>query len=206
MEPDVRKPPNRHPAAETDYDEAPAKPGSAADREGVKDTRVTRYQRQTSEAAVNRSRCQLDRIDKEILRQLEGDCRLTEAEIATRVGADVVECTTRIRALEGAGHIGGYTIVRNYPDPEHRPVSAVVMVIQDPLRTGADLLRSFDFIPEILTAEVLGDDSSLLLRLQTSDPGRVEEITEALRIQSGVVAVHATTTMPVFSRQHISNW
>lgn len=165
----------------------------------------TQHQRQPSEDAVNGLLCQLDRIDQEILRQLEADGRLTAADIATRVGADTVECTTRIRALEDAGHIGGYTIVRNYPDPEHRPISAVVRVVQDPARTGADLLRGLDFIPEILTAEILCEDSSLLLRLQTSAPGRVEEIAEALRVQSAVVAVSATTTVHVLSHQHISH-
>lgn len=100
---------------------------------------------------------------------------------------------------QGPGLYGrGYTIIRNYPDPALRPPSAVLRVVQDCSRSGDDLLRSLDFIPEIVTAEISVEDCSLLLRLQTPDPSRIEQIASALRIQSAVVMVQVARTTAIF--------
>lgn len=141
----------------------------------------------------------LDHIDEAILRELGADSRLTAHDVAVRAGASPKECETRIADLEKAGHIGGYTLVREYPDPALRPVSAVIRVVQDPARTGADLLRTFDFIPEIVTAEILDNDRSLLLRVQATEPARIEAIASTLRLQSAVMAVDVARTTFVLS-------
>ena len=109
------------------------------------------------------------------------------------------ECAARITELERACHITGYTLIRSYPDPALRPISAVITVVQDRSRTGADLLRSLDFIPEIVTVEMSNKDRSLLLRVQTTKPGRIESIASALRIQSAVESVDVTPTTLVLS-------
>lgn len=141
----------------------------------------------------------LDHIDEAILRELEEDSRLTADAVAARVGASSHECVIRIAELEKAGHIGGYTLVRDYPDPALRPVSAVIKVAQDPGRTGADLMRSLEYFPEIVTAEVLEADRSLLLRVQVTEPARIEAIAGALRIQSAVMSVEVSKTTIVRS-------
>ena len=141
----------------------------------------------------------LDRIDDAILHALEADSRLTADDLALRIGESPKECQARIAALEKAGHIAGYTLVREYPDPGLRPGSAVIRVVQDPARTGADLLRTLDFIPEIVSAVILDHDRSLLLRLQVSEPRRLEAITRSLRTLSSVVSVGMSTTTMVLS-------
>ena len=50
----------------------------------------------------------LDRYDIEILTQLQADARLTNAELAQRVGLSAAPCWRRVRALEEAGFIKGY--------------------------------------------------------------------------------------------------
>jgi len=50
----------------------------------------------------------LDRFDIEILHQLQADARLTNAELAQRVGLSAAPCWRRVRALEQAGYIRGY--------------------------------------------------------------------------------------------------
>lgn len=143
----------------------------------------------------------LDHIHEAILRELEADSRLTADAIAVRIGASPKECTGRIAELERAGYIGGYTLVRDYPDPALRPVSAVIKVVQHRARTGADLMRSLDYIPEIVTAEVLDDDRSLLLRVQTTEPARIDAIASALRIQTAVVSVDVSRTTIVLANR-----
>ena len=52
----------------------------------------------------------LDRFDLTILNELQRDGRLTNAELAQRVGLSAAPCWRRVRALEAAGFILGYCI------------------------------------------------------------------------------------------------
>src|SRR5437773_12169827 len=53
----------------------------------------------------------LDRIDREILFQLRRDGRLTNVELAKRVGLTPPPCLRRVKRLEDAGVITGYRAV-----------------------------------------------------------------------------------------------
>ena len=50
----------------------------------------------------------LDKFDVAILSELQNDGRLTNAELAQRVGLSAAPCWRRVRALEEAGYIKGY--------------------------------------------------------------------------------------------------
>lgn len=50
----------------------------------------------------------LDKFDVAILQELQSDGRLSNAELATRVGLSAAPCWRRVRALEKAGFITGY--------------------------------------------------------------------------------------------------
>ena len=50
----------------------------------------------------------LDAIDRNILAELQADGRLTNVELARRVGISAPPCLRRVRALEEAGYIKGY--------------------------------------------------------------------------------------------------
>jgi DNA-binding Lrp family transcriptional regulator len=50
----------------------------------------------------------LDAIDWKILRELQGDGRMTNVELARRVGISAPPCLRRVRSLEEAGIILGY--------------------------------------------------------------------------------------------------
>jgi DNA-binding Lrp family transcriptional regulator len=50
----------------------------------------------------------LDDIDWHILAELQGDGRMTNVELARRVGISAPPCLRRVRALEEAGLIRGY--------------------------------------------------------------------------------------------------
>src|SRR5438309_2120689 len=57
------------------------------------------------EAAVT---ARLDAIDRKILEELQEDGRMTNVELARRVGISAPPCLRRVRALEEAGYIKGY--------------------------------------------------------------------------------------------------
>jgi DNA-binding Lrp family transcriptional regulator len=50
----------------------------------------------------------LDDIDWKILAELQNDGRITNVELARRVGISAPPCLRRVRALEEAGYIRGY--------------------------------------------------------------------------------------------------
>jgi DNA-binding Lrp family transcriptional regulator len=51
---------------------------------------------------------QLDAIDWNILKELQSNGRLTNVELAARVGLSPPPCLRRVRALEESGYISGY--------------------------------------------------------------------------------------------------
>ena len=50
----------------------------------------------------------LDPIDRKILAELQADGRMTNVELAKRVGISAPPCLRRVRTLEEAGYIRGY--------------------------------------------------------------------------------------------------
>ena len=50
----------------------------------------------------------LDPIDRHILAELQADGRMTNVELASRVGISAPPCLRRVRTLEEAGYIKGY--------------------------------------------------------------------------------------------------
>ena len=50
----------------------------------------------------------LDNIDFKILQEIQADGRITNVELARRVGISPPPCLRRVRALEEAGYITGY--------------------------------------------------------------------------------------------------
>src|SRR6056297_2657735 len=54
------------------------------------------------------SHSKLDPIDRKILAELQEDGRMTNVELAKRVGISAPPCLRRVRTLEEAGYIRGY--------------------------------------------------------------------------------------------------
>jgi DNA-binding Lrp family transcriptional regulator len=50
----------------------------------------------------------LDEIDRKILAELQADGRMTNVELARRVGISAPPCLRRVRTLEEAGYVRGY--------------------------------------------------------------------------------------------------
>src|SRR4051812_46018813 len=81
-------------------------------RKIVSATRIRRYGWGVlhTEAAVP---ARLDAIDRHILKELQDDGRMTNVELARRVGISAPPCLRRVRALEEAGYIKGYRALLN---------------------------------------------------------------------------------------------
>lgn len=79
----------------------------------------------------------LDAIDLAILAELQADGRMTNVELARRVGISAPPCLRRVRALEEAGVIAGY---RALVDTRAVGLAVVFFVfVQLDQQTGAEL-------------------------------------------------------------------
>ena len=58
-------------------------------------------------------RSKLDKIDLQILHDLQADGRMTNVDLAHRAGISAPPCLRRVRALEEAGFIRGYHALVN---------------------------------------------------------------------------------------------
>lgn len=99
----------------------------------------------------------LDDLDAEILRILAGDARTSIAELARAIGLSGPSVAERIRRLEEAGVIRGYTLVID-PAGFGRPIAAWLRIrpIPGQLQKVAEILRG---LPEIVECDrVTGED------------------------------------------------
>jgi Lrp/AsnC family leucine-responsive transcriptional regulator len=56
---------------------------------------------------------EIDEIDRKILRELRIDGRISNTQLAEKVGLSASPCWTRMRQMEQAGVIEGYTVLLN---------------------------------------------------------------------------------------------
>ena len=81
----------------------------------------------------------LDRFDIAILAELQNDARLTNAELASRVGLSAAPCWRRVKALEQAGFIKAY---RAEIDRHKIGLGVLAFVRLDADRTSGEPLRN----------------------------------------------------------------
>jgi len=112
----------------------------------------------------------LDDIDRRLLAAIQENGRLTATELAERVGLTVSPCLRRLRLLEEAGVIKGYTAVLDQKKVG-LPVSVFISIKLD--RQSEDAMRAFeDSIrtwPEVLECYLMTGPRDYLLRVVASD-------------------------------------
>lgn len=118
----------------------------------------------------------LDELDRRILRRLQADGRLTNAELAEHVGLSPTPCLRRVRALEEAGLIAGY---RAELDRARLGLGLTVMVSvridghQDDHATRVQ--QAFVNMPEIVSCRLISGDADFLLEVVLPDLAAYEE-------------------------------
>ncbi len=83
---------------------------------------------------------ELSKIDKNILRELQQDGRISYAELARRVGLTTTPCIERVRKLEKMKVISGYQAMLN---PTYLDAGLVVFVQIRLSRTSQDSFAAF---------------------------------------------------------------
>jgi Lrp/AsnC family leucine-responsive transcriptional regulator len=112
----------------------------------------------------------LDKFDIAILGQLQADARLTNAELAQRVGLSAAPCWRRVRALEEAGFIKGY----HAEIDRHRIGLGVLAFVRlDADRNTGERTREMEEairqIPEIVSCHYISGAGTFELQVVSKD-------------------------------------
>lgn len=139
----------------------------------------------------------LDRIDRNILAELQADGRLSVTELAERVGLSLSPCHRRVKALEHSGIIQGY---RAHLDPTFLGYnfSAIVFVtLRDGDRKAVNAFEdAVKELSQITLAQRLFGDPDYLLHITTRDlPAFQQLYDEKLSAMPGVQRLTSTLVM-----------
>ena len=153
-------------------------------------------------------RPQLDAIDRQILRALQADGRLSNVELAERVHLSPSACLRRVKRLEDIGVIGQYVALLNAKAlGQHGTCFTIIN-----LSTMSDnLLQSFEQAvrdqPEVLDCYYVAGSNDYLIRFSYRDAEDLERFhTQVLMRLPGIErsnsmlvlrTVKKTTALPV---------
>lgn len=133
----------------------------------------------------------LDALDTAIIQLLAADSRTTMRELAKKIGLSAPSTTERVRRLEEAGIIDGYT-VRISPPAIGLPIGAYLRIRPMPgeLSRVAELLAS---IPEVVACDrVTGEDCFIAKAL-------VPSVADLETLINGLLPYASTNTSVIVS-------
>ena len=118
----------------------------------------------------------LDEIDVKILHHLQREARISNVELANRVGLSPAPCLRRVRSLEEAGVIRKYVAL---VDPRALNLNVTVLVQVSLDRQVAERFQMFEHAirdrPEVLECDVTTGPSDFLLRVVVKDVAAYEQ-------------------------------
>lgn len=139
----------------------------------------------------------MDKIDRDILAELQEDGRLSLTDLAERVKISLSACQRRVKFLEHEGFISGY---RAYLDPCRFGLnfSAIVFVTfrEGNRQTVSSFEAAIKEIPEVIQAQRLFGDPDYMLHVITRDlPAFQKLYDEKLSGMSGILRLTSTLVM-----------
>jgi len=120
---------------------------------------------------ANNKKCRsLDRIDRNILRELQLNARLSYVELADKVGLSTSPCLERVKRLENDGWIESYNAKLSAEKLE----SALLVFVEISLnyKSGSvfdDFRESVERWPEIQECHLVSGDFDYLLKIRITD-------------------------------------
>lgn len=117
----------------------------------------------------------IDAIDRAILQILQKEGRITNAELAQRVGLSPGPTLTRVHKLEDAGYILGYCAQLDR-ESLGLPVTAFVSVIckNHGLVESEEFFAAVEAMPEVMEVHHIAGEEDYLLKVVAASPADYE--------------------------------
>jgi Lrp/AsnC family leucine-responsive transcriptional regulator len=146
----------------------------------------------------------LDRIDYKILRLLQENARLTNADLARSVNLSPTPCLERVRRLEADGYILNYVTLLN-PQKLGAGVISFIQVLLD--RTTPDVFERFKkqvgLCPEVMECHMVAGGFDYLLKVRTSSMIEYREfLGQTLSRRSDITQTHTYMVMEEVKATH----
>lgn len=138
----------------------------------------------------------LDAIDRKILKELQDDGRITNVELARRVGISAPPCLRRVRALEEAGYIKGYRALLD--EKKLGFEVAVFAMVHLSSQAEADLVGFEDFVraqPLVRECWMLSGEIDFVLKCVAPDLKTFQAFVEKLTAAPNVRNVKTSLTL-----------
>ena len=154
---------------------------------------------------MNKSKARvLDRIDYKILRLLQDNARLTNADLARSVNLSPTPCLERVRRLEADGYILDYVTMLN-PHKLGAGVISFVQVLLD--RTSPGVFERFKkevgLCPEVMECHMVAGGFDYLLKVRTSSMIEYREfLGQTLSRMSDIKQTHSYMVMEEVKATH----
>ncbi|MEM0514521.1 leucine-responsive transcriptional regulator Lrp [Pseudoalteromonas sp. YIC-827] len=120
---------------------------------------------------------QLDRIDRKILVELQRDGRISNVELAKRIGLSATPCLERVKKLEREGYIRGYKAV---VDPAKLGQGLLVYVEVTITKTSPDVFDEFNQAvkkhDEIVECHLVSGNFDFLLKTRVTDMSEYRQV------------------------------
>ncbi len=139
----------------------------------------------------------LDEIDRRILAELQDNARISNVDLAARVGLSPSPCLRRVRDLEESGVIRRYATLLD-PAAVGLGVSVFVQVsLERQIEVG---LESFEARvlarPEVLECYLMTGDADYLLRVVVSDVDALQSfIVDKLTRIPGIASIRSSVSL-----------
>jgi DNA-binding Lrp family transcriptional regulator len=136
----------------------------------------------------------LDEVDLSILDILQRDGRITNFDLAKRIGLTPAPTLARVKKLESFGYIRRYAALVDQVKLG-MPVTAFVSVILEShkKKTSLDFMKAVNELPEVLECHHIAGDEDFLLKVVASSPGDYEAfVLEKLTKVQGIEKVKTT--------------
>jgi DNA-binding Lrp family transcriptional regulator len=141
-------------------------------------------------------RARLDTVDWKILKELQSDGRMTNVELAKRVGISAPPCLRRVRALEEEGIIKGYRTLLDESELGYEvTVFAMVNLVS---QAGSDLAAFEDFVrgqPLVRECWMLSGDIDFILKCVAPDLRAFQSFHSELTVAPAVRNVKTALTL-----------
>ena len=138
----------------------------------------------------------LDAIDRMILTELQQDGRMTNVELARRVGISAPPCLRRVSRLEESGYIRGY---HADTDPHRLGWTITFFVIVGLESQKQAMLTAFETMvadwPEVRECHMIRGGGDFLLRLVARDTAHENQLTQRLTGAPSVSRVQTLQTI-----------
>ncbi|VVT18782.1 Lrp/AsnC family transcriptional regulator [Erythrobacter sp. EC-HK427] len=139
----------------------------------------------------------LDSIDRKLLAELQAEGRVTNVDLASRVGLTAPPCLRRVRALEEEGVIRGYHADL---DPSKLGFAITVFAMVSLRSQAEEDLKAFEdhikALPEVRECHMLNGEIDFILKVVSRDLQSFQEfLTSKLTPAPNVVSVKTSLTI-----------